>query len=167
MAQNIFRQIYKYKQCLIDAIFSNSNLVKYLAYDNTDPLSNNIFKNPYLLINDRLFFKPKDYKIIKDTKSILFINFKVYKHNNSSIFKEINITMDLLIHNSLIEIDGIEDKEDRAINILEELQKGIDGQSIGIGKTILSACVPIYTNDDMVSYRMEWVLTDFGGGNNA
>ena len=160
----IFRDLYKYKQELTKMLFSNQSLLKYLYYNSADSLTKDRIKNPYSMINKQIFFKPKDFKTVDSVQSFLLINFESSPIHNSLAYKDTYVVCDILVHNTILDVIGeTGENENRLYNIMDEIDSYLNGKNspdLGIGKTTFESFKLTLFNNDYVSARLIYKLTD-------
>jgi hypothetical protein len=153
-----FNEIYRIKTEIKDMLFGDQNLLKLLYYNSALPLTELRIKNPYLLLNDCIFFKPKNYTALDQQKSMLFVNFRFSSKGDYSVLGDVIIIFDLIVHNDLIEITVDSNTKDRQIEILDKIDDFINGKFICIGKATPYSADPILTGDDYVGYRLTYKI---------
>ena len=155
-----FNAVYNYRDELKKMLFQNTKLLNLLYYNQKNPLDQKRISNPYSLVNNNIFFKPKNYSTLTDVKSMLFINFKFAGKGDYSVLGDVTIICDVIVHNDLIEIEvtGEDESRDRMFDILEHIDNFLSGKPIGIGKATPYTADPLYANDNFQGYRVTYKL---------
>jgi hypothetical protein len=86
---------------LKDMFRSNQNLLKYIAYDSDDPLSEPDIEDIEGLFDTRIWFRPKATSTITNMETDVIVTFLVKPTNSSILYGDTYLQFDIISHNKL------------------------------------------------------------------
>lgn len=165
MSENsLFKNINKIKQRVKMELLSNQKVLKYIAYDDENPLSLPDIDDAQALINDRIYLNPIAWdKTIQEVKTFLLSNIRVATVRNSQQFADIYLYVYVISHNDIYDL---EDGTTRVWNICDELMESFHNTfgkvgNEGIGKCHFRSMQEIISRKDYYAVELQFVFTEF------
>lgn len=157
-----FKSLVSYKQQIKNIIFSQQSLMKLLYYASPNALNQNEIEDPYLLLTDHVLFSPRSFETTTIEQNFLLINFDVYANSrDNSIFFNVNINFDILVHNKLAILYDDSYRMDLIIEYIDDWINSASLQNCGVGRVKFEKLTPTLINKDYISYRLIYSVNNF------
>jgi hypothetical protein len=150
----------KIKNEMIERILGNQDLLKYIYYPSSNPLSEIDIEDTISLINQFVFKRSKAFDVNSNAQNYLFVKISSPSNNRGGIlFKDVNIIFDIICQNDLI--DNLNTGEDRALCILDEIDNMLDDSrsEFWIGKIGYQNFNEIFISEKFSGYRLTYKVT--------
>lgn len=158
--ENIFDEVDNLKLRVEKEVLGNQELIKLIACNNDNPLSQPDIERPSKLVDEYIFFKPKVFdKTTTAIQCFLLTDVIITSIRNSIDFADIKLIFRIIVHNNLFELyDG----KTRAYQIAKRLNTAFDGEyGTWIGKCKFESCNPIEMPTSYQGMQLVFNVTDF------
>lgn len=156
----LFKNLNKLKERVKREMLSNQNILKLVAYNTDDPLSEADIDDAQALVNDHIYFNPVVYDdTIQDTRTFILTNMRVSSIRGSQQFANITLYIYVISHNDLYElVDG----SVRVWNIADELVQSFHKKfENDIGCAHFKQMFEITSRKDYYAVELQFEFTEF------
>ena len=165
MAENsLFKNVNKLKERLKMELLSNQKILKYIAYDDENPLKQPDIDDAQSLIGDRIYLNPVLWdSTIEKVQTFLLSNIRIAPVRSSQQFVDIYLYVYVISHNDIYELA---DGSTRVWNICDELMEAFNGTfgrvgDEGIGRCEFRSMNEITSRKDYYAVELQFVFTEF------
>lgn len=147
---------------LKDMFRCNQKLLKYIAYDSDDPLSEPDIEDIDSLFDNRIWFRPKALSTITTKSTNVITTYKAIPTSNTQSYNDFLVTFVIISHNDLLLLAD-ESKCFRTINIATEIDKYLNNaKGVFLGEVKCGGLLPMTdTSNSFSGYTLTYKVTDF------
>lgn len=156
----VFKRVNELKNTIKEHILSNQNILKYIVYNEDNPLDLPDIDDPQSLLNDYIYLNPIVWdSTIQNVRTFLLTNVRVAPNRKRNEFAEVYLYFYVISHNDIYEL---ENGDTRVIAICDELMETFDS-SYGnwIGECSFNSFQEITSRKDYYAVELQFTFTDF------